>query len=184
MHCSKGMSRGQILFVIPSVGFPGAPVLALAERFSEHLVPYGATAPFIGRCQGTGGVVITATMPFSRVRVGELGGLVILDSPDGRLREDRSALELVRAADREHILVAGVGEGALVLMRAGVLRGSAVAADRESADHLAAFGVAVLFEPLVTHDHVVTTTERGAAALGDAIHDLRGPSRLGPEPAP
>ena len=174
--------RGEIVLLLPVAGFPGAPLLALVERFHEHAIPYSAAAQKLGHCEGSDGASISATRRVRDVRPSEIGGLVVLDNPDGDLRDHRPALELVCRADCQPILVAGVGDGALVLFRAGILRGGVLAADRRSADRLRGFGAGVLLEPLLIDNHVATATESGAAALGDVIHDLRGPTAMVPEP--
>jgi hypothetical protein len=69
----------------------------------------------------------------------------------------------------------------MALARAGVLRGCAVAADRHTADRMREAGLGPVLEPIYTCDRVITATEAGASALGDAIHGLRGPAAATPE---
>jgi protease I len=176
------MRSGEIVLLIPVAGFPGGALLTLRDRLVQHAVPFVVAASRHGRCRGTGGVTISATHVYREVRPAELGGLIVLDGGGGGLSRSPAVLELVRAVDRARILVAGIGHGARVLISAGVLRGCAVAADDDSADQLRAYGAAPLIAPLVICDHVATTTESGAAALGDAIHDLRGPTAFTREP--
>jgi hypothetical protein len=61
------------------------------------------------------------------------------------------------------------------------LHSCAVAADRHSADRLRDAGLGPVIEPVISCERVVTATEAGASALGDELHDLRGPTAATPE---
>jgi putative intracellular protease/amidase len=165
--------RGEVVLVLPSSGYPGGALLALVRRLEAHVVPFEVAAPRPGRCRGTGGVSITATRRTVDVQASKIGGLLLLDGATRGLAE-RSVIELVRAADRLPILIAAVAHATLVLAEAGVLHGCAVAADADTDALLRAAGATPVLAPLLVGGHLMTATEAGAAALGDALHDLRG----------
>jgi hypothetical protein len=172
-------SSGRIAIVLPPAGYPGAALLALRDRLQSHGVPYLVAAAERGRCLGSGGVTISATVPIARLP-DELGGLVLLDGEEARLAADSALVERLIAARRANLVIGAIGFGVLALAAAGLLHSCAVAADERTAERLRRAGAAPLYTPLSDCNPILTATEAGAAALGDALHDLRGPSELGP----
>ncbi|MCD6494967.1 type 1 glutamine amidotransferase [Candidatus Bipolaricaulota bacterium] len=166
-------------------------VLILVEEGYEEFelwVPYyrfleaGLTVEIVGKesghvYAGKHGITVTATRSFSDVSLKNVQAIVVPGglAPD-RLRQHEDALDLIRQANNDNMVIAAICHAGSVLISAGIVADRRLTSYRSIRDDLLAANAEWVDEPVVIDGNLVTSrTPRDLPqflpAILDAISD-------------
>ncbi|HHR85612.1 MAG TPA: type 1 glutamine amidotransferase [Candidatus Acetothermia bacterium] len=166
-------------------------VLILVEDGYEEFelwVPYyrfleaGLTVEIVGKesghvYAGKHGITVTATRSFSDVSLKNVQAIVVPGglAPD-RLRQHEDALDLIRQANNDNMVIAAICHAGSVLISAGIVADRRLTSYRSIRDDLLAANAEWVDEPVVIDGNLVTSrTPRDLPqflpAILDAISD-------------
>ena len=162
-------------------------VLILVEEGYEEFelwVPYyrfleaGLTVEIVGKesghvYAGKHGITVTATRSFSDVSLKNVQAIVVPGglAPD-RLRQHEDALDLIRQANNDNMVIAAICHAGSVLISAGIVSGRRLTSYRSIRDDLLAANAEWVDESVVVDGNLITSrTPRDLPRFLPAILD-------------
>lgn len=163
---------GVVAVMIPPGGYSGS-LVRLIRRLEEHGIEPVVVCERTGQWRGEGGVEVTATRGLADLEPADFAAIICVDGEDERLARTPSVPGLLREAWRAGAVIAGLGDGLLVLAHAGLLARCAVAADKTLAERLREHGAGPVLEPVVTCGRIITAVDAAATELADEVAEFR-----------
>jgi len=161
-------------------------VILVEEGYEEFelWVPYyrfleaGLTVEIVGEeagqvYAGKHGITVSATRSFSDANLKDVRGIVVPGglAPD-KLRLHEEALDLIRQANKEGIVIAAICHAGSVLISAGIVSGRRLTSYRSIRDDLLAANAEWVDEPVVIDGNLITSrTPRDLPQFLPAILD-------------
>ena len=107
---------------------------------------------------GKHGITVTATRSFSDVSLKNVQAIVVPGglAPD-RLRQHEDALDLIRQANKDNIVIAAICHAGSVLISAGIVSGRRLTSYRSIRDDLLAANAEWVDEPVVIDRNLITS---------------------------